>query len=217
MHIQKVQRCPVRSEALSHPRLWLPFLEANTVSSFLYVLPFFPGVKSSLDTWFPIPLFILVLFVFLTHSIIKPDILKKLEQTIKRKGNQQNHLNCYYPFNILESILAGFSHHFMSVHILEAPGIFSSQRWSKSMMMFVRWSDHYLPSPLYGEFQEAKTVLLVFPTPSRVPAHSRPVMHIFQMNDWMSEFPKGIAQYITLSCDLFFSLNVSAVSLHISS
>ena len=72
---------------LSLPPQPLAPLPGSQHSRFSHVLPSFPGVKSSLDTWLPIPLFILVLFVFFNSLNYKVwHCLKKSEHTKRRKG-----------------------------------------------------------------------------------------------------------------------------------
>lgn len=140
--------------------------------------------------------------------------LKKLEPTDKqkKKGNRQNHLKCYYPFNMLEYILAALFHASCRCTFFKHRYLFFSVLIKACADVCALISDHHLPSPLCGKFQEGGAVLLVS-LPPAVSAHSRPVR-----NERMSEFPKGIAQYITLSRNLFFfSFNLSATSLHISS
>ena len=85
------------------------------------------------------------------------------------------------------------------------------------LYLMIRYSDHYLPSPLCRKFQEAGRVTSAAPTASRVPAHSRPALNIFRMKEGMGDFSKGLHNVLSYPVTYFFPLSISGTSFHVSS
>lgn len=202
--LKQLKGPPVSYEAVpptpaSGSTSWKP-----TVSRFSHVLPSFPGVKSSLDTWLPIPLFILVLFVFFNSLNYKVwDCLKKLEHTNSQKKGEDKKSgiswNLTSPFICWSTSFQAFSITWcLCTFLLSQVSFFFFflKLWSKlvtiHLYLMIRYSDHYLSSPLCRKFQEAGRIVFASPTASRVPTHSRPILNIFQKNEWMGGFPKGV-------------------------